>query len=55
MRLASIGSDHFPIFAKLHLEHSHQNDQEEPDAGAEEEEWAPETIDDADPKRKTLN
>ena len=54
-RLTSIGSDHFPIFAQLHLEQTHQSDQDEPDADGKEQEWASEVIDDADPKRKTLN
>ncbi|MFW5755879.1 MAG: endonuclease/exonuclease/phosphatase family protein [Tangfeifania sp.] len=54
-RLSEIGSDHFPIFAKLHLDHSHRHEQNKPDANKEEQEWASETIDDTDPKRKTLN
>lgn len=54
-RLKGIGSDHFPIFVQLHLEQAHQVDQNEPDADEEEQEWASETIDDANPHKKTLN
>ena len=51
-RLENIGSDHFPMFISLHLEPRAKQQQEEPDADQDEEEWADEKIDKANQKEK---
>jgi endonuclease/exonuclease/phosphatase (EEP) superfamily protein YafD len=53
-RLGNIGSDHFPMFIILHLEARAKQVQEEPDADHEEEEWAEEKIDKANPKKENI-
>lgn len=50
-RLGKIGSDHFPIFLTLHYEPRAKQAQEQPEADAEEEEWADEKIEKAHPKK----
>lgn len=46
-RLPDIGSDHFPMYISLHLEPHKRNEQEEPEATADEEAEATEKIQDA--------
>jgi endonuclease/exonuclease/phosphatase (EEP) superfamily protein YafD len=50
-RLGHIGSDHFPMFIRLHLEPRAKQQQEEPEADQEEKEWAEEKIERAGPRR----
>lgn len=51
-RLKNIGSDHFPIYISLHLEPRAKQDQEEPEADREEEDWAEEKIAKARPNKE---
>ena len=52
-RLKSIGSDHFPMFAKLNFEPRVEHLQEEPsEADEEEKEWVEEKIDKGKPKQE---
>lgn len=51
-RLRNMGSDHFPMFIQLHLEPRAKMEQEEPEADQEEEEWAEEKIQDAEPRER---
>ena len=52
-RLKGIGSDHFPIYVKLHFEPLMRALQHEPeDADAEEKEWTEEKIEKGSPKEK---
>src|SRR5690606_12134446 len=51
-RLKNIGSDHFPMYIKLHLEPRAKDQQEEPEADQEEEVWAEEKIDKAAPREE---
>ncbi len=53
-RERNIGSDHFPMYIKLNYEPRAEIIQDEPDADAEEKEWAQEKIDDADPLEKAV-
>lgn len=50
-RLGNIGSDHFPMYIRLHLEPRAKEQQEEPEADQEEKEWAEEKIEKADPRQ----
>lgn len=50
-RLKSIGSDHFPMYAKLHFEPASKQLHEEPQAGQQEDQEAKEKIRDANPKK----
>jgi endonuclease/exonuclease/phosphatase (EEP) superfamily protein YafD len=50
-RLKHIGSDHFPMFIRLHLEPRAKQQQEEPEADQEEKEWAEEKIEKAAPRQ----
>ena len=54
-RLGKIGSDHFPIFISLHYEPRAKKVQEEPEADEEEEEWADEKIEKADPNKVNID
>lgn len=51
-RLSYVGSDHFPMYIKLHLNDSYQEDQEEPDADGEEQSYASDVISEAEPQKK---
>lgn len=54
-RLKSIGSDHFPIFAKLNFEPRLEGEQGEPEeADKEEKEWVDEKIEDGKPKDRNI-
>ncbi|MDT0690272.1 endonuclease/exonuclease/phosphatase family protein [Salegentibacter sp. F188] len=54
-RLKSIGSDHFPIFIRLNYESYVENIQEKPErADEEEQEWAEEKIEKANPMVRNL-
>ncbi|HKJ79360.1 MAG TPA: endonuclease/exonuclease/phosphatase family protein, partial [Prolixibacteraceae bacterium] len=53
-RLSYVGSDHFPIYTRLHLNSSFQNQQEEPDADNDEEGYASEVINDANPIKRNV-
>lgn len=54
-RLKSIGSDHFPIFAKLNYEARLEGEQGEPDeADKEEKEWVDEKIEDGEPRDRNI-
>ena len=50
-RLPHIGSDHFPMFIRVHLEPRAKQQQEEPEANQEEKEWAEEKIEKAHPRQ----
>lgn len=51
-RLNHIGSDHFPMYIRLHLEPRAKQQQEEPEADPEEKEWAEEKIEKAEPRQE---
>ena len=51
-RLDHIGSDHFPMYIRLHLEPRAKQEQEEPEADQEEKEWAEEKIEKAGPRQE---
>ena len=51
-RLRHIGSDHFPMDIRLHLEPRAKQEQEEPEADQEEKEWAEEKIEKAGPRQE---
>ncbi|MDT0647790.1 endonuclease/exonuclease/phosphatase family protein [Zunongwangia sp. F260] len=54
-RLKSVGSDHFPIFIRLNYESYAENIQEKPErADEEEQEWADEKIEKANPMVRNL-
>lgn len=53
-RLSHIGSDHFPIYISLNYEPRAENVQEEEEAEIEEEEWAEEKIEKAEPVQKVV-